>query len=136
MARLKVETTHGRPRREILKGLLAYNRRAAGELGHRRATITLRERGRVVGGLAGEMFFGWLYVSLLWISDDYRGYGFGSKLMKAAEKEARRHCVKQAWLDTFSFQAPGFYRKLGYRSFGRLKDFPAGHSRTFLTKAL
>jgi GNAT superfamily N-acetyltransferase len=136
MARLKVEATHGRARREILKGLLAYNRRAAGELGHRSVTITLRERGRIVGGLAGEIFFGWLYVSLLWISDDYRGQGFGSKLMEAAEKEARRHGIKRAWVDTFTFQAPGFYRKLGYRAFGQLKDFPAGHNRTFLTKAL
>jgi GNAT superfamily N-acetyltransferase len=136
MARLKVENTHARARREILKGLLAYNKRAAGALNHHSLTITLRERGKIVGGLAGEIFFGWLYVSLLWISDDFRGQGFGSKLMKAAEREARRRGVKQVWLDTFSFQAPAFYRKLGYRAFGRLKDFPAGHSRTFLTKAL
>jgi ribosomal protein S18 acetylase RimI-like enzyme len=136
MARLKVETIHGRARREILKGLLAYNKGAAGEFGHKRVTITLRERGKIVGGLAGEIFFGWLYVSLFWISEDYRGRGFGSKLMKAAEKEARRRGVKHAWLDTFSFQAPAFYRKLGYREFGRLKNFPAGHVRSFLTKAL
>src|ERR1043166_2020553 len=136
MARLKRETVHRRARREIFKGLLAYNRSAGGEFGHKSVTITLRERGRIVGGLAGEIFFGWLYVSLLWISEEYRGRGFGSKLMKAAEKEARRRGVKQVWLDTFSFQAPAFYRKLGYRACGRRKDFPAGHTRTFLTKAL
>jgi hypothetical protein len=39
-------------------------------------------------------------------------------------------------VDTFGFQAPEFYRKLGYREFGRLDDFPAGHSRSWLTKAL
>ena len=56
--------------------------------------------------------------------------------MKAAEKEARRRGIKRAWVDTFSFQAPAFYRKLGYHQFGRLNDFPAGGYRSFLTKAL
>jgi len=77
-----------------------------------------------------------MYINLLWVSGDHRGKGFGSKLMKAAEKEARRRGIKHAWVDTFSFQAPAFYRKLGYRRFGRLKDYPAGQSRSFLTKAL
>ena len=56
--------------------------------------------------------------------------------MQMAEKEARKRGVKNAFVDSFSFQAPGFYKKLGYREFGKLKDFPAGHSRSFLTKAL
>jgi ribosomal protein S18 acetylase RimI-like enzyme len=136
MARLQLDRNHGPARREILKGLLAYNRDAVGALNHSRLTITLRDRKKIVGGLAGEIFFGWLYISLLWVSDDYRGQGFGSKIMNAAEKEARRRGIKHAWVDTFSFQAPAFYRKLGYRAFGRLKDYPAGHSRIFLVKAL
>ena len=128
-----VETTHGRARRKSgAPRLQQARRRRVGQ----EVTITLRERGKIVGGVAGEIFFGWLYVSLLWISEDYRGRGFGSKLMKAAEKALRRRGVKHAWLDTFSFQAPAFYRKLGYREFGRLKNFPAGHVRSFLTKAL
>jgi hypothetical protein len=39
-------------------------------------------------------------------------------------------------VDTFSFQAPGFYEKLGYRTFGRLDDFPAPYHRVWMTKAL
>jgi hypothetical protein len=44
--------------------------------------------------------------------------------------------VKNVFLDTFSFQAPGFYQKLGYRVFGELVDFPPGHTRQYLTKRL
>ena len=40
------------------------------------------------------------------------------------------------YLDSFSFQAPTFYAKLGYREFGRLKEFPAGYDRVWMTKAL
>jgi ribosomal protein S18 acetylase RimI-like enzyme len=70
------------------------------------------------------------------VADEFRGKGYGSKVMQAAEKEARRRGVKNVYLDSFSFQAPGFYKKLGYREFGKLKNFPAGHSRSWLTKAL
>ena len=48
----------------------------------------------------------------------------------------RKRGVRNAYVDTFSFQAPEFYRKLGYREFGRLDDFPTGHRRSWLTKAL
>lgn len=44
--------------------------------------------------------------------------------------------ARHAYLDTFSFQAPGFYQRAGYRVFGELPDFPAGHRRYFMTKEL
>ena len=47
--------------------------------------------------------------------------------MQLAEEEAGKRGAKQAYLDTFSFQVPGFYQKLGYEIFGKLDDFPAGH---------
>jgi hypothetical protein len=47
----------------------------------------------------------------------------------------RRGCVG-VWLDTFSFQARGFYEKLGYRVFGEVADYPPGHTRHFLKKSL
>ena len=93
-------------------------------------------RGFVVGGLYAETYLNWMYISLFWLADEFRGKGFGSKIMRMAEKEARKRGAKNAFVDSFSFQAPGFYKKLGYREFGKLKDFPAGHSRSFLTKAL
>ena len=56
--------------------------------------------------------------------------------MQTAEAEARNRGVRNVYLDSFSFQAPTFYAKLGYREFGRLKEFPAGHDRVWMTKAL
>ena len=57
-------------------------------------------------------------------------------MVAAAEAEARKRGIRNVYLDTFSFQAPGFYKKLGYREFGKLKDFPPGHTRHWMTKAL
>jgi ribosomal protein S18 acetylase RimI-like enzyme len=132
----QIEKVHGPARREIVKGLRAYNVAAVGKFDHRPLTVTIRERGKIVGGLVAETFFGWMFVSLLWVSEQHRGKGWGSSLMRAAEAEARDRGVRNVYLDSFSFQAPAFYAKLGYREFGRLKDFPAGHDRVWMTKAL
>jgi GNAT superfamily N-acetyltransferase len=132
----QIEKVHGPARRAIVKGLRDYNVATAGKFDHRPLTVTVRERGKIVGGLAGETFWGWMFVSLLWVSDAHRGHGYGSALMDTAEKEARGRGVRNVYLDTFSFQAPGFYKKLGYREFARLDEFPAGQRRIWMTKAL
>jgi len=136
MAEVRVERVLGPAKRAVFKGLRAFNDAAAGKSNSRDVAITLRHRGAIVGGLVGYTFHEWMYVAGLWIAEEFRGKEFGSKLMKAAEKEAKRRGVTNIFLDSFSFQAPGFYRKLGYREFGRLKECPAGHYRSFLTKAL
>jgi GNAT superfamily N-acetyltransferase len=89
----------------------------------------------IVAGLAGETYSGWLFIRYLWISDALRGQGIGRKLMGDAEARALERGCHSAWVDTFSFQAPGFYPRLGYEVFGEL-EYPPGHKRIFLQKRL
>jgi hypothetical protein len=56
--------------------------------------------------------------------------------MEVVEEKARELGAKNAYLDTFSFQAPGFYEKLGYQTFGELPAFPPGHERFYMKKEL
>jgi ribosomal protein S18 acetylase RimI-like enzyme len=136
MARIQIERRHGEAKRRIVSGLLAYNARAVGRSPYEPLTVVLREGKQVVGGVTGWTWKGWCHVDLVWIDDKFRGKGRGAALMRRAESEARKRGVENVFLDTFSFQAPGFYRKLGYKEFGRLKNFPKGHTRHFLQKAL
>jgi ribosomal protein S18 acetylase RimI-like enzyme len=136
MARIRVESTLGPTRRRTLSGLLAFNNRAIGKGQYKSLAISLRQGKDIVGGLSGWTWAGWCYVELLWIDEKYRGKGHGRALMRKAESEVRSRGIRKMYLDTFSFQAPGFYKKLGFKEFGRLKDFPAGHSRHWLTKSL
>jgi GNAT superfamily N-acetyltransferase len=136
MPRLQVETTYGAAKREAYKQLRAFNARAAGKMVFKPVAITLREGGKVVGMLTGETYWSWFAIEALWIAEAYRGKGLGKALLEKAEGEARKHGAQHAFVNSFSFQAPGFYQKLGYREFGRLDGFPAGHSCSWLTKAL
>jgi GNAT superfamily N-acetyltransferase len=77
-----------------------------------------------------------LFVELLFVPDSLRGRGVGTDLMKRAESEALARGCHSAWLDTFEFQARGFYERLGYTCFGELSDYPAGAKRYFMKKAL
>lgn len=86
-------------------------------------------------GLIGNTYAGWLFIALLWVREDLRRAGIGRMMMAEAERRARQRGCHSIWLDTFSFQAPGFYAKLGFREFGRL-DYPPGHQRIFLQKQL
>lgn len=99
--------------------------------------ITLAdEEGQIVGGLWGKTVYDWLFVEFLVVPASLRGRDLGSRLMMTAEQIAiERGCVG-AWLTTFSFQAQGFYEKLGYEVFGALENSPGENVRLFLRKHL
>jgi GNAT superfamily N-acetyltransferase len=118
-------------------GISEFNKQQAGEDNSQNLCFVLKsEGGDEVGGVIGATYWDWLYVDLMWIKEDLRRQGYGHRLLTMAEDEARKRGAKKAYLDTFSFQAPEFYKKHGYEVFGELSDFPAGHRRFFLTKKL
>jgi len=121
----------------IGNGLDDFNKHQAGEYNFQRICFVVQaQQGTITGGVLGEIWWNWLNISLLWVRQDLRGKGYGQRLLTAAEEEARKRGVRNAFLDTFSFQAPKFYEKCGYQVCGEIKGFPAGHSRFYLTKAL
>lgn len=89
-----------------------------------------------VGGLYGEASFGWMFVQLLVVPEEFRGRDIGTRLLDAAEDFARERRCRGVWLDTFDFQARGFYEKRGYRLFGTLDGGDGAVSRYFMQKTL
>lgn len=117
------------------RGLIAHNEQQDVPRTLLPLAVFLRDAdGRVLGGVAGNTVWGWLQIKLAWIDDGLRGQGYGAQLMRAAEREAVARGCRQAWVDTFTFQALGFYLKQGYTIFGELENFPHGHTRYFLKK--
>lgn len=89
---------------------------------------------QVVGGLFGEIGWGWLHVSSLWVADHYRRRGLGAKLLEQAEAEAQALGITRGYLETTSFQARPFYAKMGYDVFAQLEDLPPGHTCYYMKK--
>lgn len=118
-------------------GINRFNNQQAGDSHGKLLCFILRGPGNeLAGGVIGETHWEWCNISLMFVREDLRGRGYGGRLLELAEEEARKRGAKMIYLDTFSFQAPGFYKKFGYEVFGVLEDFPAGHQRYYLKKKL
>lgn len=123
-------------RERIVTPLVAYNTAAAGPGGWGLLAVTVRgEQDEIVGGLWGRIEYGYLFIEMLAMGPA-RGEGLGRKAMEMAEAEARERGLLGMWLDTWTFQAPGFYEKLGFSEFGRVTGYPPGHARIFYVKRL
>jgi ribosomal protein S18 acetylase RimI-like enzyme len=133
-------------RRAVGKGLMEYNashceplRQRYYEPGGKPRPLDvylLDAQGQVVGGLVGETLWHWLYLDDVWLEERLRGQGHGREMLRRAEEEARRRGCTKARLSTMSFQARGFYEKLGYRVVGELEDWPPGCSYYWMMKEL
>jgi len=121
----------------IGKGIRSFNTQQAGDDHSKLLCFVIKSPDQeILGGVIGSTYFDWLHVDLMWVKEELRGQGYGSQLLKMAEYEARKRGAKNTYLDTFSFQAPEFYKKHGYTVFGELADFPVGHQRYFMRKRL
>jgi GNAT superfamily N-acetyltransferase len=123
--------------RAVEDGLLFYNLQYVPDPQFQTLNIFMRDvEGRILGGLLGNTYWGWLYVSILWLDEAVRGSGYGARILAMAESEALRRGCHHAHVDTLDIQAPGFYEKQGYKRWGTLENFPVGHKHQFYQKEL
>ena len=121
----------------IFEGLLEYNLERIEDKNPKDLGIYLQDgTGKKVAGLIGETHGNWLSVKFLWVSEELRGQHIGSEILKQAEKTARERGCKYAFLDTFRFQAPLFYKKHGYKEVFALENYPITGKRHYFTKNL
>ena len=99
--------------------------------------IFVRDDGeQIVAGICGNTWGGCCEIRQFWVEEAQRGLGLGTKLLAAAENEARRRGCNQIVLMTFTFQAPRFYAKRGFQTIASVDDYPRGHQTLLLRKHL
>ena len=124
-------------RKLIVAPLVEYNIAQAGPGNGKPLVITIKDESeQIVGGLWGYTGYEWLFTQLLVVPETQRRAGVGSRLMSMAEAEALSRGCSGSWLDTFEFQAKGFYERIGYECFAELPSYPKGFSRFFMKKTL
>ncbi|MFD2178252.1 GNAT family N-acetyltransferase [Veronia pacifica] len=122
----------------IYQGLLAFNEPHFFEIHERSIGCFIsNEKNEMLGGLTGRLMSKCLHINYLWLPDMLRGKGIGRELILTVESEAKHLNIHNIYLDTYSFQAPGFYERLGFREVGRYTDFPKqGVDKIFYQKSL
>ncbi|WP_346935867.1 GNAT family N-acetyltransferase [Clostridium sp.] len=126
----------------VWKGIIQYNsavihlKQIASEIPVNR--VLKDKDGNVIGGINCILFYCWntLYIDMLWISENHRKSGHGSKLLNEVERIAREEKCTLIHLETMDFQAKDFYIKNGYEIFGELENVPNGHKRYYMRKIL
>lgn len=118
-------------------GLDAYNHAASDLNAIRHMACFARTcDGEIAGGAVGRRWGAAAEMQQIWVREDLRRSGIGARLVRAFEDLARRRGCDLLYLDTFTFQAPAFYARLGFTVACELPGFPGGSSKLILTKRL
>ena len=92
------------------------------------------EDGELVGGAVGRRWGEYCELLYLWVKPEARRSGLGSELLEAFETRASAHGCRIFILDTFSFQAPEFYKRHNYRVLHEMHGFPHGNTKYTMRK--
>lgn len=121
----------------IFQGLLEYNLARIEDKNPKDLGVYLQdETGKKVAGLIGNTHGNWLFIKFLWVSEELRGHSIERNILNKAEQTAKERGCKYSFLDTFSFQAPEFYKKHGYKKVFALENYPVTGKRYYFTKTL
>lgn len=118
----------------VSDGLDEFNVQQTGIRDWRPLAVLVREGDEVVGGLTGRTSLGLWFVDLMYLPEQLRGSGLGAEVLRRAEAEAVRRECRSGVL--YTFQAPGFYEKQGWRVFGEVPSHVPRATRLYLTKQL
>ena len=94
------------------------------------------ENQNVIAGILGGTYWGWLHIDILWVDENFRSKKIGSRLLIAAENEAKKRGCHSVHVDTMSWQAPEFYKKNGYKIISELNNIPIGYKTYHAIKRL
>lgn len=90
----------------------------------------------IAGVVVGQLFWGTLHVKYVFVDESYRGKGLGTRLMEQAIAYGCAHQCPFAFVETMSFQALGFYQKLGFQLEFTRSGYKHGTAFHYLRKDL
>lgn len=121
----------------IRRKLIEFNSKNVPNGTYEEINLCLKDdNGRIIAGLLSAICWNWMEIDILWVDDDYRRQGLGKILLEEAEKIAKAKSCTFIKLNTFSFQAPEFYKKYGYEVMAIIENAPLGSKHYYYKKEL
>ena len=121
----------------VRKKLIEFNSKHVSNGIYEEINLCLKDdEGEVIAGLNSAICWNWMEIDILWVDGDRRGQGLGKKLLEEAEQIAREKSCTFIKLNTFSFQAPEFYKKYGYEVITIIENAPLGCKHYYYKKDL
>lgn len=134
---VRLENKASQKAQEIGNLIRAYNRSKREEAESEPLNLYVEdEKGILLAGLVAETFGNWLEIEYLFVKEELRGQGIGSKLLEQAESEAKNRNCRFAFVNTYQFQAPDFYISHGYKEVFTLQNYPYTGQRFYYQKDL
>src|SRR5687768_12650965 len=139
---MKIETTFNptkQDRKQLKESFRLYNLSVIPDLPSEDedqlvAVYLRRDDGTIGGGVEANIYWDGIEIELLWMSEELRGAGFGTRLMQEMERQAKEKGAGIAFLKTG--EARKFYESLGYEVFGILEDRPIDTKLYYMKKRL
>jgi GNAT superfamily N-acetyltransferase len=121
----------------LSRELIAFNIATTGADDMRGLSVRATDAdGELIAGLSGWTWGGCGGIEQLWVRAGNRREGWGSRLVAAAEAEARARGCTRMVVSSLTFQAPAFYERHGYTETGRTIGLPGGNADVHFHKAL
>lgn len=117
--------------------LIEFNSKQVPNGVYEEVNLCVKDRGeRIIAGLNSVICWNWMEIDILWVDDEHRRSGHGKRLLEEAEEIARSKQCTFIKLNTFSFQAPEFYKKYGYKEMAVIENAPLGSKHYYFIKEL
>lgn len=120
----------------IYEGLHRFNLQHLPNLNELSLGLFIRDKNEeIVGGAIGIILPSVMQIKYLWLAEHIRNQGIGKNIMQKLEDEANARGLPSIALETYTFQAPEFYIKLGFNEVGRYINHPSrGIDKVFYQK--
>ncbi len=92
------------------------------------------DKDNLIGGAIGYEQYNWYYLDLMYVNENYRDQGIGTKLLKQIDEYVKANNLSGIRTETWDFQAKGFYEKNGFVVFGEINNCPPGTIEYHLKK--
>jgi len=126
--------------KKMMRGFNTHSREFGNEpFKQKRISVIISKDGEFIGSASGLTNENkkWFFITDLFVDKKFRKYGLGVEVLKRLENRAKNVGVKQIWTWTAGYEAPGFYKKQGYKIFYEMeKYFDSGHGRVGLIKKI